>query len=76
MKFEIDARPCGLQGKTRPIAASEFDQPTVHVGRGPASGNPHIKYMYLVVVSCNATSGEARQKGAFGHADYCNFVNF
>ena len=22
------------------------------------------------------TAGEGRSKGAFGHADYCNFVNF
>jgi hypothetical protein len=26
MKFEIDARPCGLQGKTRPIAARVLER--------------------------------------------------
>jgi hypothetical protein len=32
-------------------------------------------YMYSMY-SMYMYTGEARQKGAFGHADYCNFVNF
>ena len=45
-------------------------------------GNPPCRYMVrdMNLDTCTkfstTTTGEGRQKGLFGHADYCNFVNF